>query len=459
MSPKSSMHDLLHEFFHTFWHLDGKFFMTLHHLLIPGKLTTEFFKGHLKRYAHPIQLFLVIGAFAFGILASKTHQAEENAEKTVVKKRSEYQRKAFLKELDSVRQQLIPPQYADAQQQLLSDSLMFKMIYTDGKDNNQGDRDREKIEKEVNTVLDKEFNKRYPNSLKEISTNLGTDSSRLTVKFGEEEDSIHEARQDFKDSIIDALVAISEESMDARILKKAQALKAKNPKERDVSEIIREAQEGGKMGVEEEKNQRLIERLRPKLDLIKRNRGIKDAIKMQEDTNNIGMMGEQLRLPTREMYELTPEEIIEKYKIKGFWQRLGMKQGLKATQDSGNLIHFLMGKLFWATVAMIPALGLFMSLYYRRSKRYYVEHVVFLLHFNTAAFLVLIPILWVIELHGYIGTAYILWFMVHFVASLKFYYRQSWPKTLLKAIVIGITYFFIAVFLSIIGGILGLIFF
>jgi lipopolysaccharide export LptBFGC system permease protein LptF len=459
MSPKSSMHDLLHEFFHTFWHLDGKFFMTLHHLLIPGKLTTEFFKGHLKRYAHPIQLFLVIGAFAFGILASKTHHAEEEAEKKVVKKRAEYQRKAFLKELDSVRQVLIPPQYADAQKQRLSDSLMFKMIYTDGKDNNQSDRDREKIEKEVNDALDKEFNKRYPNSLKEISTNLGTDSSRLTVKFGEEEDSIHEAREDFKDSIIDALVILSNESMDARILKKAQALKAKNPTERDFKEIVREAEAGNKLGLEEANNQQLIEKLRPKIDKIKQNRGIKEAIAMKEDTNNLSMMGQELRLPTREMYELTPEEIIEKYKIKGFWQRLGIKQGLKATQDSGSLIHFFMSKLFWATVVMIPALALFMSLYYRRRKRYYVEHIVFLLHFNTAAFLVLIPILWLSDYSDKVFPAYLLWFMVHFIASLKFYYHQNWAKTLLKVVVIGITYFFIASILSIVGGLLGLIFF
>jgi hypothetical protein len=456
VSPKSSMHDLLHEFFHTFWHLDGKFFMTLHHLLIPGKLTTAFFKGHLKRYAHPIQLFLVIGAFAFGILGSKTQRAEAEAEERVVKKRSEYQRKAFLKELDSVRQQMIPPQYADAKTELLLDSLMFKMIYTDGKDDNQANRDREKIEKEVNDALDKEFNKRYPNSSKQISTSLGTDSSHLTLKLTEEEDSIHEARQDFKDSIIDALVAIADEPIDARILRKAQAMKASQPKEKDLNELINEAKEGSKLGAEEERNQLLIEKLRPKLNNIKRNSGIKAAIEMREDTNNLSMMGQELRLPTREMYELTPEEIIEKYKIKGFWQRLGIKQGLKATQDSGNLIHFYMGKLFWATVSVIPLLALFFSLMYRRAKRYYVEHIVFLLHFNTAAFLVLIPVLWASNYNEKIIPIYALWFMIHFVASLKNYYRQSWGKTLVKSMIIAFAYFIIATIAITFGAIIGL---
>jgi Protein of unknown function (DUF3667) len=58
---KITMHDLLHEFLHNLTHFDGKIVSSLRHALIPGKLTLEFFKGHHKRYAHPIQLFLVIG--------------------------------------------------------------------------------------------------------------------------------------------------------------------------------------------------------------------------------------------------------------------------------------------------------------------------------------------------------------------------------------------------------------
>ena len=64
-----SLHDLWHEVSHYFTHVDNKIFVTLRHLFIPGKLTDAFFKGHRKRYIHPINLFFLIGIilpFIFG---------------------------------------------------------------------------------------------------------------------------------------------------------------------------------------------------------------------------------------------------------------------------------------------------------------------------------------------------------------------------------------------------------
>jgi hypothetical protein len=473
VSPKSSMHDLLHEFFHTFWHLDGKFFMTLHHLLIPGKLTVEFFKGHLKRYAHPIQLFLVIGAFAFGLLASTTKKAEEKAQASMDKKRDEYKRKAFLKELDSVRHTLIPPQYSDAEKRLLSDSLMFKMIY---RDNNK--TEREKIEEAVKEALDKEFNKRYDiNPEKKVSVSVGFKDSKTTYSVATEEDSIHEAREAFKDSMIDDLVAISDKSLEKRILEQVDASKkAKEAVEqfptggflKGVSDSYTE-EEGRQKNLNElipkkdKEKQKLINKLLPKIEDIKRKQPLKEAIIMYEDTNNISVFGEGVFIPSHELYELTPEEITEKYKVKGFAKQIFLRQGIKASQDAGNLIHFFMSKLFWATVTMIPALALFFALVYRRRKRYYVEHVVFLLHFNTAAFLVLVPTLWLAKyLSNYTETIislYFIWFPLHFIASLKTYYQQSWGKTLLKAVIIGFAYLVIATIFMFIGFIIGLAFF
>jgi Protein of unknown function (DUF3667) len=454
--PKSSMHDLLHEFFHTFWHLDGKFFMTLHHLLIPGKLTIEFFKGHLKRYAHPIQLFLVLGAFAFGTLASKARKAEESAQRSVDKRHDEYRRKTFLHELDSTRKILVPPQYADAKSQLLSDSLMFKMLYPEGIG-----VDKEKIEKEVDKALDEEFNKRYLNSKNpsSVSIKLGGGDSKVSYTVATEEDSIHEAREEFKDSIIEALMAISDKSFTQRAVEKADSIEKKKYAGEEDGDA-KGFTDGIKAGWDLKSNDILIEKLRPKIDAMKRTGDFKKAIEMHEDTNDISVMGRKLRIPSREMYELTPDEIIEKYEVKGFWLKTFTKQGIKATQGAGDLIHFYMSKLFWATVTMIPALALFFSLVYWRKKHFYVEHVVFLLNFNTAAFLVLIPVLWLSEYgKSYIIPAYFIWFAVHFIASVKAYYQQGWGKTLLKSFIIGFAYLFIATIFVSVGAIIGFAFF
>ena len=449
------MHDLLHEFFHTFWHLDGKFFQTLHHLLIPGKLTTEFFKGHLKRYAHPIQLFLVLGAFAFGMLGSQMAKMEEKAEAAIERSRDSYKRKDFLRELDSARHTLIPPQYADARTQLLSDSLMFKMIYPEGVE-----LDREKLGKETDAVLDKEFNKRYGIDQDKQRVAMGKkDSGGLAFSFEYEADDIKDRREAFKDSILEALIEFEKRPIEVHITEKVDNIKKERHKNGGFKDIVNDFSNGYKIGGEEAANNKLLKQIRPMIEAQKRTRSLKEAIQMHEDTNSMGFMGRTIKIPTREIYELTPDSILEKYKITGFWYKIGFKQGIKSTQNPGGLIHFYMAKLFWATVTMLPALALFLSLMYWRRKRFYVEHVVFLIHFNTAAFLVLIPTLLISKYYPVILSVYGLWFCVHFIASLKAYYQQSWRKTLFKAFVIGISYFFIVSIFITIGFIIGFIFF
>ena len=449
------MHDLLHEFFHTFWHLDGKFFMTLHHLLIPGKLTTEFFKGHLKRYAHPIQLFLVLGAFVFGLIAAQTAKIEADTEVSTLERRDSYKRKDFLKELDSVRNALIPPQYSDEKMQLMSDSLMFKMIY---KENTEIDRDE--LEKQTNDILDKEFDKRYGKRerVEGFSVAVGDDSGNH-AKITYEDDGIKDHREAFKDSIINALMTFDANELQTRITKKVDSLKATKKEGDNWNQKIERAKVGYQIGIQDAENQRLLEKLRPKIEAIKRKQDLKEAVKMSTDTNSIGVFGKTIKIPSREIYELSADDIIEKYHVEGFWQKIATKQGIKTIQNPGGLIHFYMGKLFWATVLLIPVTALFFSLVYRRGKRFYVEHVIFLLHFNTAAFLVLIPVLWISKYYTAILPIYFVWFSIHFIASLKGYYRQNWGKTLLKAAIIAFMYLFLASILISLMAIIGFIFF
>ena len=452
------MHDLLHEFFHTFWHLDGKFFQTLHHLLIPGKLTTEFFKGHLKRYAHPIQLFLVLGAFAFGMLGSQMAKTEERAEAAIEKTRDAYKRKDFLRQLDSARHALIPPQYADAKTQLLSDSLMFKMIYPKGIE-----LDREKLGKETDEILDKEFDKRYGVAPNDKRIAMGKrDSSGLAFSIEYENDDIKDRRDAFKDSLIEALIEF--EKNEVHIREKADSLRSDSLRKagRDPnswSDAVDGFNDGLHADERENANQKLLRKLRPKIEEQKRTRNLKEAVQMHEDTNSLGSMGRTLKVPTRDIYDLTPDSILKKYNITGFWTKIGFKQSIKATQNPGGLIHFFMAKLFWATVTMLPALALFLSLMYWRRKHFYVEHLVFLIHFNTAAFLILIPTLLIFKYYPVVLTIYGVWFCVHFIASLKAYYQQSWGKTLFKTAIIGISYMFIATLFITLGFIIGFIFF
>jgi hypothetical protein len=56
----------------TLLNLDSALFRTLPNLLIPGKLTLEFFKGRQKRYMNPVRLFLWITVILIALITIRT---------------------------------------------------------------------------------------------------------------------------------------------------------------------------------------------------------------------------------------------------------------------------------------------------------------------------------------------------------------------------------------------------
>lgn len=64
--------DFVQEFFTNLFNIDSKLFLTFFALFIPGKLTTEYFKGKHKSYASPVRLFLYSGITLFAVVIAKT---------------------------------------------------------------------------------------------------------------------------------------------------------------------------------------------------------------------------------------------------------------------------------------------------------------------------------------------------------------------------------------------------
>ena len=429
---RTTMHDLLHEFVHTLFHLDGKLFWTLKHLFVPGKLTTEFFKGHHKRYAHPVQLFLVLGALAFGVLASTAHKAEEEFAQNIEESKNKVVRNKFLVELDSVSEYMFR---AANKEQVLRDSLMLKMIYPKGLESSKED-----LRKKMGDIIDKQMNKKR----NEIS---------FSVKGNEAEKAA------FKDSVINVL--LNENTDSARQVQRQKVDSIGD------SDHLAAFTEGVKMGLKEGAIDQLKEKLKIEIEAIKSKRDIKEAIQIKEDSVGIfdvNIFGknknqQQVRIPKSEIYELTPDSIIEKYHIEGFREKIQAKQFLKVQREGNNFFHYFMSKLFLMTFALIPVLaGLFM-LIYRRQKRYFVEHVVFLMHYNTALFLGLTISLLIFPYWGSILSLFFLWMAIHFLLSLKYFYNQGWGKTFLKYFIIGGTYLSMSILFLIGTAIIGFILF
>jgi hypothetical protein len=61
---------LLHDGWHTFTHLDGRFWATFWALLLrPGFLTTEYFAERRQRYLPPVRLYLVLSILFFALVS------------------------------------------------------------------------------------------------------------------------------------------------------------------------------------------------------------------------------------------------------------------------------------------------------------------------------------------------------------------------------------------------------
>ena len=138
---------------------------------------------------------------------------------------------------------------------------------------------------------------------------------------------------------------------------------------------------------------------------------------------------------------MSADDIIEKYEIKGLFNQMFIKQGIKFNKTPSAFMGSMIGNLTFMFLILIPALAWVFKLLYIRSKRYYVEHLVFLFHYHSFAFFLggimlagnqYIPV-WLMSTLG-------LLIMIYLILSMKNVYQQSWLKTIIKSLVIGFAY-------------------
>jgi hypothetical protein len=103
-----------------------------------------------------------------------------------------------------------------------------------------------------------------------------------------------------------------------------------------------------------------------------------------------------------------------------------------------------------AMFVFLPLLALAMKPLYWRPKRYYVEHLLFLIHNHAFVFLVLalgalldmIPVVGEhLALVKFAGWVYMIWYLFR---SMRNYYGQGWWLTFGKYLAIGWSYIFAA---------------
>lgn len=169
--------------------------------------------------------------------------------------------------------------------------------------------------------------------------------------------------------------------------------------------------------------------------------------------------GQNVNLDMDDLVNLNDEELMEKYGIEGFFQKLMAGQALKMTRETNFMLNYLVRGISWMVFFLIPSISFILYLLYIYRSHYYVEHLVFTLHCHSFFFVGTI-LIWVLNyLINFIpsmdgGTWLDLDFLyiifaflaiLYPVTGLKVYYDSRWYGILLKSWVLITAYSLLSV--------------
>ncbi len=110
-------------------------------------------------------------------------------------------------------------------------------------------------------------------------------------------------------------------------------------------------------------------------------------------------------------------------------------------EDPKLVLEQSLSRLPTSSLLIVPLMACFMWLLYIRSHRSFMEHLVFVLHYNSFCFLILtlrsfVPI-------NIVGLLGFLWVSIYLALAVKRNYSQGWGKSLVKSGILGIVSLFI----------------
>ena len=128
--------------------------------------------------------------------------------------------------------------------------------------------------------------------------------------------------------------------------------------------------------------------------LVNNLKSIKGHIRDSIELDSIGVSFSDIAMPSISKEDLllkSPDELAEIYgKDRGFIVKILLRQASKFKQGGRGIIEYFISKLSITLLVMMPFLALILKLLYIRSDYYYVEHLVFTLHFHAFAFLLIL---------------------------------------------------------------------
>jgi hypothetical protein len=168
------------------------------------------------------------------------------------------------------------------------------------------------------------------------------------------------------------------------------------------------------------------------------------------------MENETIQVATEDLVKYDIEDIPARYGVNNWFEALVMRQQLKLVSQPGSFTLFLFGSFTWMVLLMMPAVGLVLKLLYIRRRKFYIEHLVFLFHYHSFAFLLLAVGLLLSQYWSALFGWLLLGVAVYFLWAMKAYYRQSWGKTFVKYCMLNFSYMIIFIIFFILTILVGI---
>lgn len=172
------------------------------------------------------------------------------------------------------------------------------------------------------------------------------------------------------------------------------------------------------------------------------------------DTTTVTLLFTTRRMPMLDLVRYSPEELIDHYHITNYLDQKTLRQAVKSLKEPETFGHAYVGSISWVLLTIIAVMAGFLTLQYRRQKRFYVEHFVFLLYQHAGMLfffsILLLAALWQkpsqwVTVAAFFSVATAQWL------GMKRYYGEGWLKTTLKWSLYNLVYLLASSVLFIIG--------
>lgn len=175
--------------------------------------------------------------------------------------------------------------------------------------------------------------------------------------------------------------------------------------------------------------------------------GPKDSISFMLITNSDGS---SKRFSSNDLLHISSDSLIQLYQVEGFLNRFVLRQTVSVSLKPDEFNRYWAGNLSWTFLLLSVVMAFWLKLLYRRTRQFYVEHFVLMLHLHAGLFIafgISLILRKAFHLPQQVILFFLLWLVVGFYIAFKRYYQQPHWKTALKLLIFHVLYLTSFVFL------------